>query len=478
MTLRTQILAGLRWIAGAKFGGQMITWTVTIVVMRVLEPADYGLQAMASVFIGFFLLLAELGLGPALVQKTEISQEKLQQVLGVILLVNCTLFLLLNAAAPAIAAFMGDTRLETVIRILSLQFPLLALAVIPEAQLQRKLDYKLRAMIELGTAMVGSIVTLSLALGGAGVWALILGNLGAVVAKVVVMNIVSPFRHWPSFSLVGMRGLLTFGGSVTTSSILWFVFWQADILIAGKMLGKEVLGHYAVAMHLASLPVQRVSAIINKVAFPAFSRFKEEKQSVSNEVVNAIAILSFFGFPLLWGLSSVAPELIAVVLGEGWSGAILPLQLLAVMMPFRLIIGFLPAVTDALGHPQIGIKNVVLACAVMPAAFYFGSRWGAIGVAAAWVAVYPIVLMINAQRMLRVFELHLSDMFRVVLPAVMASAAMYVAVIGARMVAPASATQTLSLTGMIIAGAATYVATSSLCNRQLMRCVVQFVLKK
>lgn len=478
MSLKAQMLDGLRWVAGARFGGQIITWAITILVMRLLEPADYGLQAMASVFVAFSLLLAELGLGPALVQKTEISQERLRQAFGIVLAVNLALLTLLNLLAPFIAHFMEDARLEMIIRVLSLQFPILALAVIPEALLQRKLEYKYRAMIDLASAVVGSIATLALALSGAGVWSLIVGSLASVTVKAAAMNMASPFRYWPSFSLVGMRSLLTFGGSIATSSVLWFLFWQADILIAGKMLGKEVLGHYAVAMHLASLPVQRVSAIINKVAFPAFSRFKDDRNVVGAEVINAIAVLGFFGFPLLWGVSSVSPELITVFLGTDWSGAILPLQLLSLMMPFRLIVGFLPAVTDALGHPEVGIKNVVLACMVMPLAFYIGSSWGAVGVAAAWVVAYPVVLLINARRMLSVFALRLMDMFHVVLPSMAASAAMVAAVCGVRWILRDTVDQRLVLLAMVLTGISIYTVGSLICNRQRFMVIAQYVAPK
>lgn len=113
-----------------------------------------------------------------------------------------------------------------------------------------------------------------------------------------------------------MRSLLAFGGNVTASRLLWFFFTQIDVIIVGKMLGKEMLGFYSVSMQLASMPVQRVSAIVNQVAFPVFSKIQHDHQQFRNVVLKAIRVLSLVAFPILWGISSVADELVLLVLGE------------------------------------------------------------------------------------------------------------------------------------------------------------------
>ena len=100
MDLRQKVLSGLGWSAGARFMGQLITWAITIIVMRLLIPGDYGLMAMAGVFIGFLGLLNELGLGAALIQRQEIDETTLRQTFGMLLVINFCLFLILLFIAP------------------------------------------------------------------------------------------------------------------------------------------------------------------------------------------------------------------------------------------------------------------------------------------------------------------------------------------------------------------------------------------
>lgn len=466
MTIRTQVLSGLKWTAGAKLGGQIITWGITIFVMRLLSPEDYGLQAMASIFVAFLLMMAEFGLGPALVQKQDIDEFKLRQAFGIVIVVNLSLLIALNLLAPAIVQFFGDERLLPILRALSLQFPIIAVSIIPDVLLQRKLEFRNRSLIDLSAAVSGSVLTLALAFAHYGVWALVLGNLFAAIWRAVAVNVVEPFPRLPSFSGTGMRDLLSFGGNVSIARLLWFFFTQADVLIVGKLLGKEMLGLYSVAMHLASLPVQRVSSILNQVAFPVLSRLQNDRTNLSGYLLSAMRVLSFFAFPVLWGISCTANEIVPLLLGQNWTKAILPLQLLSLMMPWRMVANFLPTATDAIGRPDLGLRNVLLASLVMPVAFLIASQWGIVGVAVAWVTVYPLVLLINVWQMLKVIGLRLGDLFHAIAPAVGSAAGMYAAVWGTRWLLGTDLNQLNKLVAMIVIGALIYGGLTLILNKQ------------
>ena len=397
--------------------------------MRILSPADYGLLAMASVFVAFLAMMAAAGLGPAIVQAREIDDGKLRQLLGLIVVLNGGLFLLLFLAAPLIAVFFDEVRLTDVIRVLSSQFIISGFAVIPESMLGRELKFKARALIDLSSNVAGGVVTLALALSGQGVWSLVAGTMVSTTGKAIGLNLVAPHVRWPSFSLRGTRALLAFGGNVTASRILWFFYSQADIFIAGKLLGKEALGFYSVAMHLASLPVQKISGVLNQVAYPAFAQIQRSPQLVSENFLKAVRILSFFAFPVLWGISSVAPELVGLLLGAKWSQAVLPLQVLPAIMPLRMISNFLPSAIDAVGRPDISVKYLMAACLIMPAAFVFGSQWGLVGLCMAWLIVYPLLLLGYFLKALPAIGLNIHALIRATAWPALASLAMYGAVV-------------------------------------------------
>lgn len=478
MTIREQALTGLKWTAGGKLTAQIITWGITLIVIRLLTPEDYGLLAMATVFVALMLLLAEAGLAPALVQKRELDEASLRQVFAIIILVNLILLAILNLLAPVIAGFFGDERLIPILHVLSLQFLITPAATIPEVLLYRELKFKNLSLIQLTASIAGSVLTLAMAFAGYGVWALVLGNLFGAIWKTVVLNALAPFHLFPKFSLRGMRSFLSFGGNITLSRLLWFFLTQIDVIIVGKLLGKEILGFYSVAMHLASLPVQRVSVIVSEVAFPVFSKIQNDREQFRSFVLKAIRVLSLIAFPVLWGISSIANEIVLLFLGQKWQSAVLPLQLLALMMPFRMIANFLPSAINALSRPDIGVRNAFLASIVMPIAFLIGSQWGIIGVSLAWVTVYPVVLAINIHRMLYAMELQLRNLFYAITPAVSSATGMYLAVWMMGLLLEGDINQWVKLLIMIATGVMAYGGLTLSFNRRGYQEVMNLVWQK
>ncbi|HAN63412.1 MAG TPA: hypothetical protein DCQ79_06025, partial [Rhizobiales bacterium] len=288
MTLRTDVMTGLRWTAGARFLTQLITWAITLVVIRILSPSDYGLLSMATVFVAFLMILSDFGLGFAVIQRTEIDLLTLRKVFGAVVIVHGSAAVLLVVAAPLIASFFAEPRVEPIVRVLALQFVVAAFAVIPDAQLQRRMEFRRRSLLDLSGAIVSSVATLVLALAGKGVWALVAGSLLTQTWRTIGLNSIAPFGYWPLFTFGGLRPLMKFGWRLIASQVLWFFFTQIDIIIAGKWLGKELVGFYAIAMHLASLPNQRIAGIINQVAFPAFARIQDDIDAVGRHLLLGI----------------------------------------------------------------------------------------------------------------------------------------------------------------------------------------------
>jgi len=465
MTLRADTLSGLRWVAGAKLLGQVVTWGITIVVMRILSPEDYGVLAMATVLVAFLAMMAQFGVGAAAVQAADMDDGKLRQIFGLVILINSSLFLLLFLTAPLVGWFFEEPRLVAIIRVLGLQFVLMMFSVIPSSQLSRKLDFKGQSLVELSGAIASSLTALASALAGLGVWSLVWASLVMEAWRGAGLNIIAPFRQWPDFRLRGTRRFLFFGGNLTAARIVWFFYSQADVVIAGKLLGKDLLGVYSVALHLASLPVQRLSAIVNQVAFPAFARIQNDRQKLASHFLLAVRMLSFAAFPVLWGLSSVAPELVALLLGEKWHAASLPLQLLALVMPLHMLAPFLNTAAQGIGRADIALKQVLLAALVMPIAFAAGSQWGLVGLSLAWVVAFPVVLWWGLVIFLPVIGLRVTDVLCAIARPALAASGMYIAVFLVRGLLDPTAHLMVQVATLVLAGALAYGALAMVLNR-------------
>lgn len=465
MNLRSRVLSGMYWMGGMRFVGQIISWAITIVVVRLLTPGDYGLLAMATVFMTFLSLVAEAGLGPALVRELEVTEILLRRSFGVIILINSVLFVIQFAAAPLIATFFDENRLVLVLRVLGFQFLIATLSTIPAALLMRSLDFKRQSLINFTGTTTGSLITLAMALSGQGVWALVAGMFATQSIRMVGLNIVAPFWKLPNFSFVGIGNSLLVSSQITAQRGLTFLSSQADVFIAGKFLGKELLGTYSTSLHLASLPVQKISAIVNQVAFPAFAEAQRKPESVPRYLLKVVRVLSFFSFPVLWGISCIAPEIVTVLLGPKWEAARVPLQLLPLVMPIRMLGPVINSAFQGIGRTGAVLKNAATLAVIMPIAFLLGTQGGLLGLSLAWLIGYPFAFWLNLWRMMPLVSLKPSDIFAAMAWPTLGGAVMYGSVAVARYLISGNMPPSGTMVVLILVGATVYLMMMVLTNR-------------
>lgn len=433
MSLREDVLHSLKWLAGARFAGQIIAWLITLVVIRILKPSDYGLMAIAEVLIGFATLFQELGLYSAMVQKRDLTDRQVEQAFGFLILVNSGIYILVFAIAPLLASFFGDPRLTNIVRVLSIQFPLASVGVVQDAMLSRSMRFKQKSLANLAIGLSNGITTLGFALAGAGVWALVFGSLAGAVIRPIALSLAA--RHWcrPRFSRDGMSDMLRFGSFVTISRLLWYVYSRSDVFIIGKLLGKELLGFYSIAMQLASLPMQRVTEMLDQVGFAAYSSVQHDMAAIRGHFLKVIRILSFISFPVFWGIASISPDLVMVVLGSRWEKAIIPLQLLGLIGPIRMIGHGSGSALTAIGKPHISTLSPLIALVIMPPAFLIGTYYGGlVGASLAWVIGYPILILLRQRFLLPPLGLTARKYFGAMVGPAAGGAVMYLTVILAR----------------------------------------------
>lgn len=424
-----KVLLGLRWSAGLKFTGQLITWSITVLVMRLLSPQDYGLMGMAGVTITYLSMINELGLGAALIQKQTLDDALIRRIFGVLLVINFGLFFISSLAAPWCAHFFNEQRLIPIIRVLSLKFLLASFAIVPQSLLIRDMRFKGISLVDLCSAIAGSLTTLPLALAGFGVWSLVWGSLALSVCRTVGLNFIKPCHYLPLLSFKKIGPSISFGSYVTITRLLYLLYTQSDIIITGKLLGKEALGYYSIALNLATLPMNKVSGIINQVAFPAFATLQGNTQVVAHHFLKSVRIMSLLAFPVLWGISSIAPQLVDILIGKKWDLAIVPLQVLSFVIPLRMVSNLMNPALLGIGRPDINMCNVITASLLLPFGFLVGNHWGIVGVSLAWATIFPIVFLINLSRVSKVFRICILNVINAMLKPILASVAMYIIVV-------------------------------------------------
>jgi teichuronic acid exporter len=403
--LRNSIVQSVLWLGSSTFLGQFISWLSTIVVIRLLSPADYGLFAMTNVFTSLVLMLGQMGISSALVQKKDLTERETRQVLAWTLISGAVGTAVTYALAPLVARFYREPAVTPLVRVLGLNVFVLMLYVVPQSLFIRKMNFKLKAKIDFGAQLASVVATLVLAVYGMGVWALVAGLLAVQIVKAIVFNLAQPRLLTPLFDLRGTRRLLTYGLMVTADRLLNFVYTNADMVIVGRSLGNTTLGLYSVAMGLAEIPLNRVLPIVTQVSFASFSRLQNDPERIRSLVRQSTHAVAFAAFPIFYGMAAVAPFAVPLLLGPRWAPVIVPFQLMCLVLPLKALGPMLPPVVFAIGRPAVNVINVGLTAVAMTVALLVGVRFGVTGVLIAWLTVYPVVFLITTAKSLRAIGL-------------------------------------------------------------------------
>jgi len=412
------------WRSGSQIVAQMIAWVATLTVIRILDPADYGLFAMTQVVIVFLNFLNGYGFAGSLIREPELTEQKIRQAFGLLLLVNGALALLQIALSPLAAAYYGQPRVADLLRVQALIFLSTPFISIPEVLLMRQMDFRRQALVNLAATLVSAGVALCGALSGWGVWTLIWAPIALFWTRAIGLQAVTGFRCIPSFRFSGAGSMFHFGMALLASTFGWTVINQADTLIAARKLSPHDLGLYTEALFLTTLVASKFVPPLNEVAYPAYARMQEDPAQLAASFLKAVRMIMLVTCPIYLGLSVVAPDFVTVVLGAKWLAMAPLMTILAFAMPAQtLYIIFAPAV-NALGHVRMTMRASLLGALIMPPAFLVGLHWGVIGLAYAWLLAFPLLPLFTFVQARRELGIDARRLAAAVAPGLLASLGM------------------------------------------------------
>ena len=422
--LHDQVRNAVIWRSGSQIVAQLVQWAATFLVIRILQPADYGLYAMTGIVLGFLNLLNGYSLASGLIRAPEITQRKIRQLFGMLLLLNGALAALQFAVAPLVATYYRQDAVATMLRVQCLLYLATPFIALPYALLSRELDFAEQAKVNIVAALAGAGAALGGALAGWGVWTLVWAPIVLFGARAVGMTWAARSLVWPLFRFGGAEELTRYGGTLAAGQFFWFAQAQADVLIAGRSFDAATLGLYTTALFLTQIFQNKVVPPLNEVAFSAYARLQDQPGEVGRAFVRSAGAIMAAAMPVYLGMAATAGPLVEVALGKHWAGAAPVVRLLGCAMPFMTLYVLMPPASDAIGRPGIGVRASIVGAIVLPLAYLVGVRWGVTGLAAAWLATYPVMLVVLGRRVLPAIGVTAPALARAVAPPVMAAIAM------------------------------------------------------
>ena len=475
--LRTQIRNAVLWRSGTQIAGQLVTWGATFLVIRILNPADYGLVAMTGAIMLFLSLVNGYAFANAVIQRERVSRDDLAQLFGILIATNAVLAILQLLAAPLAAAYYREPMVAQLLVVQALLYPTTPFVVLAYAILSREMDFKAQARVNFLSALVIAAFSLGGALSGWGVWTIVIAPLAGAWVRAIGLTIAAKSWMRPRFSFRQSLWIWRFGGAVLAGQVFWFVQSQADIFIVGRYYDAAELGIYSTALFLTQLFVTKVVPPLNEVAFSAYARINALRTAIGPAFLRGCQLVMLAGLPVFAGFALTAEPLVLTVLGAKWAGTIPFVVLLAIAMPLKTFLTLIGPACNAIDRTDIPLKNSLAGAIVMPVAYIVALQWGLIGIAWAWIAGYSVLAAIAAHQTFGALGITWRGFARMLAPALFATLAMAGMVWTVDLWA-AALPQPLRLAALVATGAITYGAWLVLFARDTVRAVIHLALDR
>ena len=426
-SVQQRAIRGSVWLLFSSWVTKPIQFVQTIILVRILNPSDFGLMGIIYVITGTMNVFTSTGIQSALIQGKDVRKEALDTawVFSIVRgIINC---ILLYFFAPYVASFYETPILEKIIKIFAITYIFGGVRNIGMVIFAREIDFKMIAIAEQIQGLLQMVATVVFAIILKNVWALVIGYVIGEGIALIVSYILHPFRPSFKFDLNIAKGLFGFGRYIFISGIIIHIINRGDDALVGKVLSLETLGFYTLAYGLATLPSNYITDIISRLTFSTFSRLQEEVATLRNGYLTTLKFVSFISIPASAGIAILAPEIVEVVYGAKWSPMVPSLRVLCIFGMIRTIVAISGSLFQGVGKPNYlayisFAQLIIMAIIVYPLTITYNILGTSIAVVVPMVLVQGWALKKTSE----IIKERLSVIFRIISLPVVGSLAMLI----------------------------------------------------
>lgn len=429
VALHTKVRSGLIWSMIQNWSIRLSGLLLFMFMARLLTQDQIGLFAAASVVLAFTGLLAEQGLGEAVVQTEHISEGQLNCVFWL----NFGLAILLAGAlwflAPAIAAWMNLPTLTDVLRVASVTVPIAAAAFSQTAMSKREFRYKWLAQVNLASIVVAGVIAITLAANGFGVWSLVAQSVAGATCVTAMLLARPQWRLSRQIDIQGTRPLVSFGSYRLASNLLDFANTRYIDVFLAATVGPVALAVYTVGIKVYQALMQTLSASILDVVLNGFSRLATDREALRAAYYRSVTLTATVAVPAFCLVAAVAPSLTAVLFGERWLDSAEVMRFMSALAIVQVVQFYNVTLYNAMGKPRIGLMLMIVKIAITAIALYLARDDGLTGILVAFVASQLAITPINFYLLRRLVGISIRRLAGLLWPFFTASALMVAAVL-------------------------------------------------
>lgn len=391
--IKDKTISGLFWRFAERCGAEGVTFIVSIVLARLLDPSDYGLIAMVTVFIAISKVFVDSGMGNALIQKKDADELDFSSVFYFNIVICLGIYALLFIFSPIIAMFYGKTELTALIRVLGITIIISSVKNVQQAYVSRHMLFKNFFFATLGGTLGAAALGILMAFMGFGVWALVAQQIFNTFVDTVILWIMVKWRPIKAFSLKRLKGLFSYGWKLLVSSLINTIYDNLRQLIIGKMYSSVELAYYNKGRSFPSTIVTNINSSIDSVLLSAMSKEQSDVQRVKTMTRRSIRVSSYVMWPMMIGLAIVAEPVIRLLLTDKWMDSVPFLRIFCIIFAFQPIQTANLNAIKAMGRSDLFLKLEIIKKTIGLIILLIAMRYGVFAIAAS-LLIYNIIAQI------------------------------------------------------------------------------------
>lgn len=391
-----RVISNFIWRFAERTGAQLVSFIVSIVLARILDPEVFGTVALMVVFTTILNVFVDSGLGNALIQKKDADQLDFSTVFYTNITFCTVLYIGMFFAAPYIAAFYDDLSMTAMIRVLCLTVLISGVKNVQMAYVSKHMIFKKFFFSTLGGTIGAAVVGIAMALSGFGAWAIIAQQVFNTAVDTAILWITVKWRPTREFSLERLKGLFSFGWKLLVSALIDTVYNNLRQLIIGKFYQKDDLAFYNQGEKFPNVIVTNINNSIDSVLLPVMSKEQDDIQAVKRMARRSIKTSTYVMAPLMIGLFVTAPNIVELVLTEKWMGCVFFLRAFCISyMLYPIHTANLNAI-KAIGRSDIFLKLEIIKKIVGLTVLFISMFFGVKAMVLSQLAVSFFSMAVNA----------------------------------------------------------------------------------
>lgn len=414
-------LSSIKWV-GLSQSIKVITQVASLIILtKYISVSDYGIMAIATAITNFALVIRDIGISSAIIQKKNINEELNNTLFVVSLSVGTGCFIFVSLLSPIISYIYEVKEIIYVLIALALSFPIASITCVQQALLERESKFELVAKIEVFSYLSSFFIALTLAVNNVGVYSLVAQVVSISLISSILLMFISPWKPSISFSYSHFKEVVSFTGNVTAFNIVNYISRNFDNLIVGKCFSPTILGEYSLAYRLMLFPLQSLSVIFTRTLLPKMSRNQDNINECQKLFFDVVFIISAITAPMMMGLFILKDEVVYYFFGESWLAVSPLLTWLAPIGYLQSIVTTTGVAFMALGYARKMRQMGVVGALLFLTSFLIGANFSISTFAMCYLIANVINFCIVFYFLLDILKSNFKQLFGIISPSIISS---------------------------------------------------------